>query len=242
MVHRTDKNHGREEVVTPADNQLIRVLIADDQVLFLEGLKYVLESRAPDIEVVATASDGIEACEMAAEFNPDVVLMDVRMPRMDGVQATRGIHEANPDVKILMLTTFDDDAYALDSIRGGAIGYLLKNRPVEELIMAIRAVMRGIMQIDPTISDALFHTEAASEENGPDLLDRLETLTKREREVLMHLIRAFDNKQIAENLFVAEQTVRNHVSVIYSKLCIENRMQVFQHIETIKAFFRTRDP
>ena len=218
----------------------IRLLIADDQMLFGEGLKYVLESRAPDIEVIGTATDGIEAVELVASERPDIVLMDVRMPNMDGVEATRRIHEAYPEVRVLMLTTFDDDEYVHDSLRNGAVGYLLKNRPPLELIVSIRAVKRGILQIDPEISEALFREGRSENRDDNEFTRNLENLTRREIDVLELLVQALSNKEIARKLFVAEQTVRNHVSVIYSKLEIENRMQVLQHVEDIKAFLKKR--
>ena len=130
----------------------IGVLIADDQQLFADGLKVVIESRAPQFKVIGIAGSGKQAVSMAAELRPDVVLMDVRMPEMDGVAATRIIHDKYPDIKILILTTFDDDEYVEFSLQNGAIGYLLKNRPAEELIDSIKALAKGIIQIDPAVS------------------------------------------------------------------------------------------
>ena len=213
-------------------------MIADDQLLFAEGLKYVLESRADDIEVIGIVADGQEAVEAVDADPPDIVLMDVRMPKMDGVEATRRIREAHRDVKVLMLTTFDDDEYVHDSMRNGAIGYLLKNRPPMELIVAIRAVQRGIVQIDPAISAALFAEGSTTERPDDNLEMKLQTFTRREIDVLRLLVQALGNKQIANQLFVAEQTVRNHVSVIYAKLNLENRMQILQHADDIKAYLR----
>ena len=220
----------------------IRLLIADDQPTFAEGLKYVLESRAPDIEVVGIARDGREALRAVERDLPEIVLMDVRMPVMDGVEAARQIHQAHPDVRVLMLTTFDDDEYVQDSLRNGAVGYLLKNRPPQEIIVSIRAVKRGILQIDPAVSEALFHEREPLDVETVELGRQLQTLTRRETEVLELLIQALDNKQIATSLNVAEQTVRNHVSVIYSKLGITNRMQILQIVDRIKTMLRRKPP
>ena len=137
-------------------NNEVTVLIADDQELFAEGLRVVIESRAPGFRVVGIAHDGAEAVSMARQLHPDVILMDVRMPKMDGVVATRIIHERQPAVKILILTTFDDDEYVHHSLKNGAIGYLLKNRPAEELIDSVRALAKGIIQIDPAVSRKVF--------------------------------------------------------------------------------------
>ena len=136
--------------------QRIRVLIADDQQLFADGLRVVIESRAPQFEVVGIAANGKEAIALTREVKPDVILMDVRMPEMDGVVATRLIHEKYPEIKILILTTFDDDEYVTYSLRNGAIGYLLKNRPAEELMDSLRALAKGIYQIDPAVSAKFF--------------------------------------------------------------------------------------
>jgi DNA-binding NarL/FixJ family response regulator len=224
------------------EQEKIRLLIADDQPTFAEGLKYVLESRAPDIEVVGLARDGGEALAAVERDAPDIVLMDVRMPGVDGVEAARRIHQAHPEVKVLMLTTFDDDEYVHDSLRNGAVGYLLKSRPPLEIIMSIRAVKRGILQIDPAVSEALFHEREPLDVETVELGRQLQTLTRREVEILDLLIRALDNRQIASTLNVAEQTVRNHVSIIYSKLGITNRMQILQIVDKLKILLRRKGP
>ena len=222
--------------------ETIRLIIADDQPMFAEGLKYVLESRADDIEVIAIVPDGAAAVAATEANKPDIVLMDIRMPVMDGVEATRRIQEIHPEVKVLVLTTFSDDEYVHSSLRNGAVGYLLKNRPPLELIVSIRAVKRGILQIDPEIAETLFREHEPLDKEDVEFAHDLESLTPREIDVLELLIEALDNKQIAQKLFVAEQTIRNHVSVIYSKLDIENRMQILQHIDNIKSFLRRRSP
>jgi len=214
----------------------IRVLIADDQAMFAEGLKTILESRAPDIEVTSIVRDGREAWEAVAASAPDIVLMDVRMPVMDGVEATKRIHAAYPDVRIVVLTTFDDDEYVKLSLANGAIGYLLKNRPPAELIASIRAVQGGILQIDPAVSKALIRDITARELDDDEFLRDLYSLTHREREVLRLLVQACDNHQIGARLGIAEQTVRNYVSSIYTKLGIVNRLEVMRHMNKIRFY------
>ena len=214
----------------------IRVLIADDQVLFAEGLKTILESRAPDIEVTGIVPDGNAAIAAVSATSPDIVLMDVRMPGMDGVEATKRIHADHPNVRIVVLTTFDDDEYVKLSLANGAIGYLLKNRPPAELIASIRAVQGGILQIDPGVSKALIKDLNARPLDDDQFLRDLYTLTHREREVLRLLVQACDNRQIGTRLGIAEQTVRNYVSAIYSKLAIVNRVEVMRHMDKIRFY------
>lgn len=212
----------------------IGVLIADDQQLFADGLKVVIESRAPQFKVIGIAGSGKQAVSMAAELRPDVVLMDVRMPEMDGVAATRIIHDKYPDIKILILTTFDDDEYVEFSLQNGAIGYLLKNRPAEELIDSIKALAKGIIQIDPAVSRTILN--AGRNRDSEDFNQRLSWLTKREREILSLLVQAKRIVSIADDLSIAEQTVRNHISNIYFKLNIHDRMEIINYVNQIKYF------
>jgi DNA-binding NarL/FixJ family response regulator len=198
----------------------IRVLLVDDQKLFVESLRYVLESRAPDIEVIGIASDGAAAVEAVRRHRPDIILMDVRMPGMDGVQATRVIHEQHPEIRILMLSTFADDGYVRQAIDHGAIGYLIKNLAPAEVIKSIRAVRSGIMQIDPSVAKALLAKDTGEPQVPP------EPLTRREREVLGLILKSYDNREIAAYLTVGEQTARNYVHNLYSKLGVSNRMQL----------------
>ena len=217
--------------------RIIRILIADDQALFAEGLRTIIESRAPDMKVVSLAQNGDEAIMMVEREKPDIILMDVRIPVKDGVEATKEIHLQNPQVKIVMLTAFDDDEYVKFSLSNGAIGYLLKNRPPEELIASIRAVNGGVLQIDPAVSKTLIsemHTKSLHDDD--DFSIYLNSLTKRQRDVLRLLVDAKPNKQIAEAMNIAEQTVRNYISTIYGKLNVENRIEIVKHMDQI-AFF-----
>jgi DNA-binding NarL/FixJ family response regulator len=219
----------------PASDRL-RLLIADDQAMFAEGLKTILEARAPDFEVVGIAKNGEEALAMTAIHHPQIVLLDVRMPGMDGVEATRQLHARFPDVRVMILTTFDDDEYVTYSLANGAIGYLLKNRPPAELIASIRAVRGGILQIDPAVSKALIHAVDEKTLDDNDFIRNMNSLTHREKEVLRNLIMACGNQEIADKMGIAEQTVRNYISTIYSKLEIVNRIEIMKYIDKIRFY------
>lgn len=207
----------------------IRVVLADDQVLFVESLKNVLKTRAKDIDVVGIAHNGAEAVDLVRETSPDLVLMDVRMPTMDGVAATRAIRKENDRTLIVMLTTFDDDDYVHRALEYGAVGYLLKDIPPSELIASIRALKEGAVLVSPSIASKLLHLAY----QGPGLRrpsgDRppqwVEELTTREREILSLIAEGKDNREIANDLSLAEQTVKNAVSIIYAKLGVKSRVQ-----------------
>jgi DNA-binding NarL/FixJ family response regulator len=205
-----------------------RLLLVDDQLLFAENLKTVLELRANDMTVLGIAKDGKEAVRMADTLAPDLILMDVRMPVMDGVEAAKIIREAHPQILILMLTTFDDDEYVSNALHHGAAGYLLKDIPPAELISAIRAVMAGNVLISQQVAQRLVEQAYHTQQNkkGPDDDSRpgwLRDLTEREKSILKLISRGCNNSEIAEQLNLAEQTVKNYVSVIYSKLGINDR-------------------
>ncbi len=215
---------------------MIRVLLVDDQVLFVETLQTVLTMKAEDIDVVGIAFNGEEAVSAALEFEPDIILMDVRMPVLDGVLAAAEIHRKQPDIKIMMLTTFDDDAYVHDALEGGAVGYLLKNMPSEDLIHSIRAVNNGTLQISPDVASQLVGGRSSrtdlqyseSSEGTEEIQYSIEHLSRREREILYLMSRGYDNTQIAGKLFLAAQTVKNHITHIYGKLKIHDRMSAMK--------------
>jgi DNA-binding NarL/FixJ family response regulator len=216
----------------------IRVLIADDQSLFLESLSTFLQNYAEDIEVVGLAKNGREALEKAALLKPDIVLMDVHMPVMNGVEATGLLAQSQPGVKIIILSTYDEDEYVRKALRLGAAGYLLKDISPTELIASIRALKSGAVQISPQIVAKLMQSLLA-EEPSPvrEIAERLEwfdSLTRREREVFTLIATGYDNAQIAEELHLAEHTVRNHVSMIYSKLDVQDRFQIIQLANKIR--------
>lgn len=212
---------------------MIKIIIVDDQVLFAETLKMVLESRSPEMKVIGLAHTGSQAVEMTGALNPDIVLMDVRMPEMDGVLATRIIHTKYPEVRILVLTTYDDDEYIVDALRYGAVGYILKNIAPDKLIDCITAIKNGNVLISPEVAKKLVDhaagphaasSEKTASEASADLW--YDILSRREREILRLLANGLDNKQIADKLSLADQTVKNHISVIYSKLGVHDRVKL----------------
>ncbi len=212
----------------------IRILIVDDQILFAESLKTVIETRADSIEVVNIASNGKEAVKMAGIYKPDIILMDIRMPELNGVQATKIIREQYPDIKILILTTFDDDEYIHDALSFGATGYLLKNTPPTELISSIYAARNGLVLISPSIAknlaNGMGHNLELQKRNQTteDTPDWIHKLSKREKQVLKLLAEGLDNSDIADRLYIAVQTVKNHVSLIYSKIGTHDRQSAIK--------------
>ncbi len=205
--------------------EAIRVLVVDDQALVRAGFRMILEAE-PDLIVAGEARDGQEAIIQIDRCHPDVVLMDVRMPGVDGIEATRRIlgDEGSPAPKVIMLTTFDMDEYVHDALRAGASGFLLKDVPPEQLVEGIRAVVSGESLLSPTITRRMIeiylnHTPAVSQ---PVALD---SLTRREREILVLLARALSNAEIAELLVVSETTVKTHVARVLMKLGLRDRVQ-----------------
>lgn len=198
----------------------IRIVIADDHELVRTGFRKILESE-PDLEVVAEASDGGEAVEAALLYRPDVVLMDVRMPRLDGIEAARAL---SATTRVLMVTTFDLDEYVFDAIRAGASGFLLKDTPAEELIRAIRIVAEGNALLAPTVTRRLVE-EFARRPRPAERPVALSELTPRELEVLGLLARGLSNSEIAAELVVGDATVKTHVARILQKLGLRDRVQ-----------------
>jgi DNA-binding NarL/FixJ family response regulator len=210
----------------------IRILIADDQRLFAESLQTVVETKASDIEVIGLAADGKEACTLVEKLRPDVVLMDVRMPAMDGVQATRRIKTEFPETKVMILTTFPDDEFVHEALGYGAIGYLLKDASADEVIAGIRTVSKGYLLIDPSIADHVKGRLSPLREQDMDR-HRLKSafgLSNRELDVLELLAQGLGNKEIQKRLFVAEQTVKNYISSIYSKLGVHHRLELIRRM------------
>jgi DNA-binding NarL/FixJ family response regulator len=206
---------------------MIRVLIVDDQPLMRTGFRMILDAE-PDIEVVGQGSDGFEALELADHVRPDVVLMDIRMPRMDGIEATRRLAgpEARDPVRVLILTTFDLDELVLGALRAGASGFLLKDAPPEDMVEAIRVVARGDALIAPSVTRRLLDRFASKlPDPGRSRPDALDGLTARELEVLGLVARGMSNAEIAELLVVSETTVKTHVGRILSKLNLRDRVQ-----------------
>jgi len=201
---------------------LIRVLVADDQAMVRAGLRLILEGQA-DIEVVGEAADGEDAQVAVRRDRPDLVLMDIRMPRLDGIAATRKLIEHDPALRILMVTTFDADQYVFEALRAGASGFILKDSSPEQLVAAVRLIAAGDALLAPARTRRLIEAHVrprASFDTG-----LITTLTDREREVLVLMARGLDNAQIASDLFVSEATVRTHVGHVLSKLDARSRVQ-----------------
>jgi DNA-binding NarL/FixJ family response regulator len=205
------------------DQTVIRVLIADDQALMRGGFRMILDAE-PDLEVIGEAIDGADAVRGFERWQPDVVVMDVRMPTMDGIAATRHITAIDPSAKVLILTTFDLDEYVYDALRAGASGFLLKDRPPEELVHAVRVVAGGDALLAPAVTRRLIE-EFAHRPDAPVAPAGLEELTDREREVLVLMARGLSNAEIAASLFVAETTVKTHVGRVLHKLGLRDRAQ-----------------
>ena len=201
---------------------MIKVLICDDQDIVCEGLQRILESDA-EITVVGLAHNGLEALESIPVTQPDLVLMDLKMPVMNGILATRKISEQYPQVRVLVLTTYDDDEWLFDAVRAGAKGYLLKDRPRAELIRAIKGTLQGNSFIDPAVAGKLLGQIA---QNNPPRQPPLEiSLSERETEVLQLLSQGLSNADIAQRLYLSEGTVRNYTSAIFAKLNVSDRTQ-----------------
>jgi len=204
----------------------IRVLLVDDQRLVREGLRVLLD-LTPDIRVVGEAGDGSEVVDQVALTRPDVVLMDVRMPELDGVAATRLLQNEHPEVKVIILTTFDDDEYVFEGLRSGAAGYLLKDAPSEQLAEAIRAVARGEVFIQPSVTGKVVAEFArlSERDHRRQVQPLIEPLSAREIEVLALLAEGLSNREIGERLCIAAGTAKNHISSILSKLDVRDRTQ-----------------
>ncbi|SDK21520.1 response regulator [Microbulbifer yueqingensis] len=210
---------------------MIRVMVVDDQALVRRGFALVLDNES-DIEVVAEAGTGIEAIEAAREHQPDIILMDIRMPEMDGLEATAQILKAgeaaeasDTPCRVIILTTFDPDEYVFRALQAGASGFMLKDIPPESLVEAVRTVADGGAMLAPGITRRLISQFAQKMGTGRNLAERLERLTTREREVLAAIAHGKSNVEIAETLFIGPATVKTHVSSVLSKLGLRDRAQ-----------------
>jgi DNA-binding NarL/FixJ family response regulator len=209
----------------PSPESAIRLLLVDDEAMVRAGLRLILESES-DLRVVGEASDGLDAISAAKDLRPDVILMDVRMPRMDGVEACRRLVEDH-GAKVVILTTFDLDEHLFASIRAGASGFLLKASPPDELVAAVRAAYVGNALIEPKMTKRLLEEFARSPHQGDQRAarDRVSELTERELEVLQEVARGLSNTEIGERLFIGEATVKTHLTHILTKLDLRDRIQ-----------------
>ncbi|HKF14517.1 MAG TPA: response regulator transcription factor [Gaiellaceae bacterium] len=200
----------------------IRVLVADDQAMVRAGFRMLL-SREEDVEVVAEASNGLEAVDKAARFQPDVALMDIRMPELDGLEATRRILAADETARILILTTFDLDEYVYEALRAGASGFVLKDDPPEQLLGAIRVVAGGDALLSPAITKRVIKRFARVPQPSPP--KELEELTERELDVFRLISRGLSNAEIGQELYITDTTVKTHITHILQKLNLRDRVQ-----------------
>jgi DNA-binding NarL/FixJ family response regulator len=200
----------------------IRVLVADDQSMVRAGFRMLLAGEE-DIEVVAEASNGLEAVDKAARFDPTVVLMDIRMPELDGLEATRRILAADDEARVLILTTFDLDEYVYEALRAGASGFVLKDEPPEQLIAAIRTVAGGAALLSPAITKRVIEQFARIPQPTPSR--ELDELTQRELDVFRLIARGLSNAEIARELYISDTTVKTHITHILQKLDLRDRVQ-----------------
>jgi DNA-binding NarL/FixJ family response regulator len=225
----------------------LKLMLVDDQSLFTESLCTFLNNYAEDMTVVSKATNGLEAVKFCEIERPDIILMDINMPQMNGIEAVKIIKSKHPGIKIIMLSTYDEDAYVREALLSGASGYLLKDLSPTELIMSIRALKSGVLQISPTIVQKMIQAQFVGVTNEPEKADNvketpteeineaaekkfewLKTLTKRERQIFALIATGHDNDEIAEELNLALQTVRNQVSTIYSKLGVKDRFEIIK--------------
>ncbi len=200
----------------------MKILLCDDQAVIRDGLEMLL-TLEKDFQVVGSAQDGFEALELVANKQPDLVLMDLKMPGMNGIEATREIRKKYPAIKILVLTTYDDDEWVFDAIRAGASGYLLKDTSRQKIVEAIRGTVDGKAFVDPAVAGKLMN-QVASNQTQPESILK-DKLTERELDVLRLLAKGMTNTDIAGTLHLSEGTVRNHVSAILEKLGVSDRTQ-----------------
>jgi len=200
----------------------MKILLCDDQAVIRDGLEMLLNLEK-DFQVIGVAQDGAEAVDLAAQKQPDLILMDLKMPIMNGIEATRKIRTKFPHIKILVLTTYDDDEWVFDAIRAGASGYLLKDTPRQKIVEAIRGTMDGKSFVDPAIAGKLLNQVASKQTQPTSILT--DKLTERELDVLRLIAKGINNSEIGNQLHLSEGTVRNHVSAILEKLGVSDRTQ-----------------
>lgn len=222
---------------------MIRILIADDQLLFAENLKIMLETLTDDMRIVGIASDGAQAIDMANAMQPDIILMDIRMPNVDGLNATKSILSRNRKQKIVIMTTFQEEHYVSTTLHSGAVGYLLKSMKSRDLIAALRAVNEGMVLLSPQVIDSLIKLDhdPIDEEALQRYQQLFDSFSRREKNVLRLVANGYSNQRIAQELFLAEATVRNYISTIYTKLGTNDRLEVIEYAKQHFSSFFSED-
>jgi DNA-binding NarL/FixJ family response regulator len=222
-----------------------RVLLVDDQKLFVDSLRLVIDSRSEELEVVGVAYDGISALEMTSELDPDLVVLDVRMPNMDGVETIKLLKKANPSLRVLMLTTFDDDEQITQALGYGAVGYLLKDMAPDDLINAMRTATEENVQLSSSVIQKLLNPkiqgQIVPETNKaiPPVNDTIGKITPREADILHLIADGYNNNEIAEKLKIAVQTVKNRVSEMYFKFDVHDRLHLMRKAKELGFGRRT---
>ncbi len=215
----------------------IRLMFVDDQKLFIDGLTHILKKVDRTIRVISSAYNGREAVEVVEKNPPDVIIMDIRMPVMNGVEAVKIIHQRHPSIKIIVLTTYDDDEYVKDALKYGASGYLLKDIPIEDLVAQIKSVCYSkVAPLSQSVLEKLTHTIGDADSSQPPPL--LDAMNKAERRILKLMVEGFDNREIAASVFLAEQTVRNYIHRIYEKIGAGNRAQAIKVGRSLYRFLQ----
>ncbi len=223
----------------------IRILIVDDQKLFASSLKIVLDNYASrGLSVVAIAHDGRECLDVLESVSPHIILMDVRMPVLDGVETTKIVHQKYPRIKVMMLTTFDDDTYVHHALANGATGYVLKNIEPDELVSCIEAVCNGTLLVSASVGYRFFTSHLNELDGNPEhpqqsrkveyLRSRFPDLKRREAEVLCLILQGMDNHEISQRMFIAEQTVKNYTSMIYAKIGADDRLHAIRLLGSLE--------
>jgi len=201
---------------------VIKVILCDDQLIVIEGLRKIIESD-PEIKVIGYANNGAELIELLASLDPDLILLDLKMPVMNGIIATRNIRRNFPNIHVLALTTYDDDEWVFDALQAGAEGYLLKDLPPDQLIQAIKGTMKGNAYIDPKVTKKVIKQARSTTDYIESQRDF--DLTEREREILVLIAHGLSNADVAEQLFLSEGTIRNYTKSIFKKLEVTTRTQ-----------------
>lgn len=222
---------------------MIRILIADDQLLFAENLKIMLETLTDDLRIIGIAANGKQAIEMTEALQPDIVLMDIRMPNMNGIDATKAILSKNKKQKIVIMTTFQEENYVSTTLSSGAVGYLLKTMRSQDLISALRAVNEGVVLLSAQVIEHLVKPEepTVNEETKRRYKQLFDSFSKREKEVLRLIAEGHSNHRIAQELYLSEPTVRNYISSIYTKLGTNNRLEVIEDVKKNFSSFFSED-